>query len=99
MKGAEMQEKVLLTKCTDILAKELPVLRKICKLNQQQLGEIVGVSRQTITNIENGRSEMKWVLFLALMFVFSLDDESSDYLKRVEIPYDEVKKWLIRIRM
>lgn len=94
-----MEEKELLAKCTEILSKELPVLRKICKLTQQQLGDIVGVSRQTITNIESGRFEMKWSLFLALMFLFGLDDDSSKYLKRIDIPYDEVKKWLINTRM
>ena len=52
------------------------------------------MSRQTITNIESGKSEMKWYVFLALMFVFSLDNNSLEYLKRLDIPYAEIKKWL-----
>ena len=94
-----MDEKKLLTKCTDTLTKELPVLRKRCKLTQQQLGDIAGVSRQTITNIESGKCEMKWSLFLAFMFLFGLNEESADYLKQIDIPYDEVKKWLVNKRM
>ena len=42
------------------LAKELPILRKMVGLTQKDLGEILGVSRQTITNIESGTSKMKW---------------------------------------
>lgn len=94
-----MDEKKLLTKCTETLTKELPVLRKICRLTQQQLGDIAGVSRQTITNIESGKCEMKWSLFLAFMFLFGLNEESADYLKQIDIPYDEVKKWLVNKRM
>ena len=33
-------------------------------------------------------------VFLALMFVFSLDNNSLEYLKRLDIPYAEIKKWL-----
>lgn len=63
-------------------------------LTQKDLGDIIGVSRQTITNIESGKSEMKWSVFLALMFVFSLDNNSLEYLKQLDIPYAEIKKWL-----
>lgn len=63
-------------------------------LSQKDLGDIVGVSRQTITNIENGKSEMKWSLFLALMFIFSMSHNSTEYLKRIDIPYSEIKNWL-----
>lgn len=44
--------------------------------------------------IESGKSEMKWSVFLALMFVFSLDNNSLEYLKQLDIPYAEIKKWL-----
>lgn len=80
--------------CSRKLAKELPVLRKMNNLSQKDLGDIVGVSRQTITNIENGKSEMKWSLFLALMFIFSMSHNSTEYLKRIDIPYSEIKNWL-----
>lgn len=37
---------------------------------------------------------MKWLIFLTLMFVFSLDNESNEYLKRLDFPYEDVKNWL-----
>lgn len=98
-KGDKMEEKILLAKCMETLEKELPTLRKICKLTQQQLGDMVGVSRQTITNIESGKNEMKWSLFLAFIFLFELDEEAAKYLRQIDIPYDELKKWLVNKRM
>lgn len=90
--------KELLKKCTDELSKELPVLRKINNLTQKDLGDVIGVSRQTITNIESGKSEMKWTTFLALMFIFSLDHHSAEYLRRLDIPYTEMREWLAEKR-
>ncbi len=81
----------LLSSCTEKLTKELPVLRKMCNLTQKKLGDIVGVSRQTITNIESGKCEMKWTLFLALILLFSLDKNCATYIKEMDIPYQKVK--------
>ena len=92
-------EKKLKEQCINIMVEHLPVLRKnntpdnIVAI-RKGLGEVIGVSRQTITNIESGRSEMKWLIFLTLMFVFSLDNESNEYLKRLDFPYEDVKNWL-----
>ena len=88
------QNQEIMKLCTEKLAAELPVLRKMHHLTQKDLGDIIGVSRQTITNMESGKSEMKWSCFLALMFVFSLDSNSLEYLKRLDIPYAEIKTWL-----
>lgn len=84
----------LLSSCIVKLTKELPVLRKMCNLTQKNLGDIVGVSRQTITNIENGKCEMKWTLFLALFSLFSLNKNCLNHIKKMEIPYEEVKEVL-----
>ena len=92
-------EKKLKEQCINIMVEHLPILRKINNLTQKSLGEVIGVSRQTITNIESGKSGMKWSIFLTLMFVFSLDNDSNEYLKRLDFPYEDVKKWLISKRM
>lgn len=63
----------------------------MCNLTQQNLGDIVGVSRQTITNIESGKCEMQWTLFLALISLFSLNKNCANYIKDMDIPYNEVK--------
>lgn len=80
--------------CTYCLSKELPVLRKKAGLTQTDMGEILGVSRQTITNIESGTSKMKWPIFLASMLIFSLNHNTSGYLKTIDLPYPQLKDWL-----
>ena len=80
--------------CTGCLTKELPILRKMAGLTQKDMGEILGVSRQTITNIESGAGKMKWSVFLAAMFIFSLDPNTSEYLKTIDMPYLQLRKWL-----
>ena len=92
------RNKELLGRCVDILTKELPVLRKMTGLTQKDFATILGVSRQTITNIESGSSKMKWSLFLAIMFIFDLDHSTGEYLKTIDIPYTELKEWLINER-
>ena len=89
-----MNNNELFEKCTECLKKELPVLRKMAGLTQKDLGEILGVSRQTITNIENGTGNLKWSLFLAAMFIFSLDHNILEYLKNIDMPYSQLKEWL-----
>lgn len=54
------KNKELFDLCTNCLTRELPVLRKMAGFTQADMGEILGVSRQTITNIESGTSKMKW---------------------------------------
>lgn len=64
------KNKELFDSCTDYcLTKELPVLRKMAGLTQKDMGEILRVSRQTIINIENGTSKMKWPIFLDQTFL------------------------------
>lgn len=84
----------LFDSCTDCLTGEFPVLRKMAGLTQKDMGEILGVSRQTITNIESGTSKMKWSIFLASMFIFSLNHSTSEYLKTINLPYPQLKDWL-----
>ena len=91
-----MEEKEVFSSCTEKLANELPVLRKMCNLTQKNLGDIVGVSRQTITNIESGKCEMKWTLFLALILLFNLNKNCNNYIKEMDIPYEQVKDILAK---
>lgn len=52
------------------MIKNLPVLRASVDLTQEQLGAKLGVSRQTIVAIENGKSPLTWSLYLAMICVF-----------------------------
>jgi len=56
-------DKELLDNCVSSLTKELSVLSKMNGLTQKDLADILGISTQTITNIESGSSKMKWSFF------------------------------------
>ena len=52
------------------LAKELKTLRNLCGWSQETLASVIGVTRQTILAVENGKRDMTWTMFLAFSFVF-----------------------------
>ena len=52
------------------LAKELKTLRSLCGWSQETLASVIGVTRQTVLAVENGKRDMTWTMFLALSFVF-----------------------------
>lgn len=82
------------THCCEELAKNMPILRKILNLTQQDLADRLGVSRQTVAAIENTYTFKKWSTFLAVMFVFYFQDKTREYLAGLDIPYGEMKKVL-----
>lgn len=67
------------------LVKNLPVLRASVDLTQRQLGAKLGISRQTIVAIENGKSPLTWSLYLAMILVFQQFDESKELLEKLEL--------------
>lgn len=64
-----------------LMIKNLPVLRAAVDLTQEQLSAKLGVSRQTIVAIENGKSPLTWSLYLAMVCVFRLYDESEKLME------------------
>lgn len=67
------------------MIKNLPVLRASVNLTQEQLGAKLGVSRQTIVAIENGKSPLTWSLYLAMVCVFGLYEESRNLIEKLEL--------------
>jgi len=67
------------------MIKNLPVLRASVDLTQEQLGAKLGVSRQTIVAIENEKSSLTWSLYLAIVCVFGLYEESRTLIEKLEL--------------
>jgi len=80
----------------EALSKNLPVFRKKLGVSQEEMAHILGLSRQTIANIETGRLPMKWSVFLACMFVFYFNEETRPILEKLNIPYDELRIFIKR---
>ena len=54
----------------------LPTLRKKYGISQADLGEKVGLSRQTISGIERGSIEMSWTVYLAIVCYFVMKNDN-----------------------
>ena len=52
------------------LVDELPVLRLKLGMSQDELANILDVSRQTYSSIETKKRKMSWALFLSLILIF-----------------------------
>lgn len=52
------------------LAKNLRALRTICGWSQERLATLIGVTRQTVLAVENGKRDMTWTMFLAFSLLF-----------------------------
>ncbi len=61
----------------EVLQKYLLFFRKMLGWNAQKLGEAVGVTRQTINNIESGKNKLSQTLYLALIFIFKEEISKS----------------------
>lgn len=72
------------------MVKNLPVLRAAADLTQKQLGAKLGVSRQTIVAIENGKNSLTWSLYLAMICVFEIYSESKGLIEKLELFSPEV---------
>ena len=70
------------------MVKNLPVLRMSAGLTQAQLGKKVGMSRQSIVAIENGKRPLPWSLYLAMVLVFMQNDSSKVLMESFNL-YDE----------
>lgn len=60
----------------------LPKMRKRLKISQTELGDKVGLSRQTISSIERKTAPLTWNNYLAIMMFFALNSEDVFYFPR-----------------
>lgn len=54
-------------------------------ITQAQLADCVGITRQTLTAIENGSRKLTWSNYLAMCYVFSSDEETGALLRFLKI--------------
>ena len=60
-----------------MMAQNLSVLRAKLNLSQEDLADVLGVTRQTISAIENGQRNMNWTVFLSLVLIFLKNRETK----------------------
>lgn len=72
------------------MADKLKCMREKTGLNIKELSERCGISRQTISKIEQGKLTMRWDVFMSILCVFRHNDEAAWYLEQYEIFTDEL---------
>lgn len=75
----------------EIMQHNLVHIRKYFGLSAKDLGEMVGVTRQTINNIEAGKGNLTKTMYLAILYVMEKymlpnlnDDERAIVLKMLD---------------
>jgi transcriptional regulator, pvuIIC len=63
-----------------ILTEELPVLRAKVGLSQDDLSNIIGISRQTYSSIETKKRKMSWNVYLSFILVFDNNEKTREML-------------------
>lgn len=61
------------------LAAELPKIRELLGATQESFGELCGLSRITISRIENGSAKMNWSHLTSVMFVVACNRRTKEY--------------------
>lgn len=72
----------------EALAENLPVLRAKLGVNQEQLAERIGISRNMVAIIETKKKEMSWVTFVSLALLFLKNESTAAVFNSLNI-YDE----------
>lgn len=81
-------------KLVEIMAHNLSVLRMKLNLSQENLAEIIGVTRQTISAIENEQRSMTWPVFMALVLVFLKNKETKRLMVLFRIYTKELDEYI-----
>lgn len=67
------------------MASHLCAIRKKLHLSQAKLGELAGVSRARIIQVENGTLPLSWSQMTGILFVLLADRRSKEYLYRENV--------------
>ena len=63
-------------------------------ISQAELAETLGVSRQTINAVENGRQNMSWNLFISLILFFSYNKDTKELLPIIMSDMQKIEDYL-----
>lgn len=79
----------------DKLCSELNILRIKAELSQEELANIIGISRQTYSSIESGKRKMSWRTYFPLMMYFASNPMTNSFMKSLDIIPEEFEKIIV----
>jgi len=87
----DIKKDELIARMTD----NLKVLRNKLSFTQEELAGKIGISRQTLVNIENKKRDMSWNTFVALITVFRAENSTNDLLNHFGIYTENLNRYLV----
>lgn len=82
---AKKLDKEFKERCIKKLSEKLLDLRLRVGLSQEELGSILGISRQTYSSVETQRKKMTWTLFLSLILFFLNNKDTYEILSDIKL--------------
>lgn len=70
--------------CIELMCDTLPQLRNALNLTQEEFSKVIGVSRQSVINIEHREKKLTRAILIAMITFFSLRSETSMILSQKE---------------
>lgn len=78
----------------ETMANNLSILRSKLNLSQEELANLLGVTRQTISSFESGQRKMTWSVFLALILIFFRNEPTKKLLIALNIYTPKLNDYL-----
>lgn len=69
----------------ELLQTNLASLRARIGISQEEIANVIGLTRQTYYAIECGKRKMTWGTFLALLFFFDSVDSTAEMMRELRI--------------
>lgn len=70
------------------------MLRAKANITQDNLSNLIGVSRQTYSLLESKKKTMSWSTYLSLIFVYDSMPETCSIIRKLEIHPEELMEQL-----
>lgn len=83
-------------KLLEIMTENLPALRAKIGLSQDEVSNIIGISRQTYCAIETHKRKMSWNTFMSLLFLFWYNEKTKILVSAIGVFPQELQTILYR---
>lgn len=80
----------------EIMTDNLPALRAKIGLSQDEVSNIIGISRQTYCAIETHKRKMSWNTFMSLLFLFWYNEKTKLLVSAIDVFPEELQATLHR---
>ena len=79
------ERKIIQRQHMDKLVEYLPVLRSAARITQNQLAKRLDIARSTVVVIEHRQRQLQWHMYLALVCIFTQNEDSKKLLESFEL--------------